>query len=148
MPNYLKIFLLYPLLIICFIPLSAFSTESQHFIDAQTETCIAKNQSLLAIKNCYKQAKNQWETELERVYLALTFQLKPKTKQRFRKAQQQWNKYKLIEFKAIDAIYHDIVGNGIKWQVFKTKARIAVIKQRVLVLTLYLEDFGLSSDRG
>ncbi len=94
------------------------------------------------MKGCSLQAYEDWDAELNKVYKALKkSELDAKVKKQIKQAQRKWLKYRNTEFKAIDAIYDaEKRGGGTMWGLLAADAKVEIVKNRVLVLSGYLQD--------
>ena len=114
--------------------------EETHPIDIKNEACLEKSQTTTAMLECTAKVEKQWDTNLNQAYKALHSKLNTKVKQQLETAQQQWLKYRDAEFETIKAIYG--TRGGKIWPIITTIAKAEVVKQRVLVLTSYLEELS------
>ncbi|EDN69834.1 conserved hypothetical protein, secreted [Beggiatoa sp. PS] len=141
MPNHFQKLTLFGLIAAGLSLTSPFTyAEEKHPIDIKNEACLEKNQTTMGMIKCEDQAINLWDAELNRVYKALRSKLNTKAKAQLQTAQRQWMKYRDAEFATIDAIYSSM--DGTIWRVVATGARTEIVKQRVLLLTGYLEDLS------
>jgi uncharacterized protein YecT (DUF1311 family) len=114
--------------------------EEKHPIDARNQACLEKNQATTGMLKCMAEVEKQWDADLNQVYEALRSKLNTKAKQQLETAQQQWLKYRNAEFETIKAIYG--TRDGRIWPIVAASARAEVVKQRVLILTNYLEELN------
>ncbi|HAI68314.1 MAG TPA: hypothetical protein DCM38_02630 [Gammaproteobacteria bacterium] len=122
---------------------SSFVYAEEHPIDIKTQTCLDNNyQTNEKMKGCSLQAYEDWDAELNKVYKALKkSELDAKVKKQIKQAQRKWLKYRNTEFKAIDAIYDaEKRGGGTMWGLLAADAKVEIVKNRVLVLSGYLQD--------
>jgi len=125
---------------------SVYAEEAhEHPIDIKTQTCLDNNyQTNEKMKGCSLQAYEDWDAELNKVYKALkSSKLHAKVKEQIKQAQRKWLKYRNTEFKAIDAIYDGLSekrGGGTMWGLLAVDVKVEIVKNRVLVLSGYLQD--------
>jgi uncharacterized protein YecT (DUF1311 family) len=117
--------------------------HEEHSIDLKTQVCLDNNyQTNDKMKGCSLQAYEDWDAELNKVYKALKeSRLNAKVKEQIKQAQRKWLKYRDAEFQAIEAIYDaEKMGGGTMWGLFAADAKVEIVKNRVLVLSGYLQD--------
>lgn len=112
------------------------SAAEEHSIETWTTECVEKHN----FTNCYLQAYNKWDKELNRVYKTLMSKLKNnhKVKNDLQKAQIAWLKYKKAEEKATASIYRLI--EGTTRSELEVYTDVDVVKQRSFMLADYLTE--------
>jgi uncharacterized protein YecT (DUF1311 family) len=110
---------------------------AKHPIDAWLEQCTAKDDSTAGQLTCLGEAFGKWDTELNRVYKALTAKLPEAGRVSLRTAQLAWLKFRDEELKLLDAFYNPL--DGSMYRLMKAADRVDLIRKRALELASYLD---------
>jgi uncharacterized protein YecT (DUF1311 family) len=119
--------------------------DEKHPIERKMDDCMEKYSSTTGMKKCATNAEEQWNIELNRVYNLLLGKLDEDGKMRLKTAQLFWMKHRDAEFEAIHSIYMAVereMGEGTLWKLAPFIAKVELVKNRVLELTHYLDDFS------
>jgi uncharacterized protein YecT (DUF1311 family) len=108
-----------------------------HLIDKLTDECLAKDQTTAGMVNCFHEACELWDAELNKVYNQLRVQLNPEQKEALKAAQVEWIKYRDLNFAMIESIYGSL--EGTMYTPMKIADRADFIKKRTLELESYAE---------
>lgn len=113
-----------------------------HSLDKSTTACINKNYSTAGMIECFNQAYDQWDQELNTVYSLLVNNLTEKEQQALQQAQNAWIKYKNIQLESFNQTYDSLTGT--MWTPIKLETTVNLIKNRVLELQAYLDNLRQS----
>ncbi len=111
-------------------------------LDKSTTACINKNYSTTGMIECFNQAYDQWDQELNTIYSLLINNLKEKEQQILQQAQNAWIKYKNTQLESFNQIYDSLTGT--MWIPIKLEATVNLIKNRALELQTYLDNLRQS----
>lgn len=127
------------------------SVEARNFIEIielSLQTCLNTKQSTMEQIECYSNAEQDWDMELNRIYKLLQNKLKPsaqdisktypiKQQEALKESQRGWITQRDKEFKLIQASYEYL--HGTVWSIEIAHQRANVVKERVLLLQNYLD---------
>jgi len=119
--------------------------DEKHPIERKMDDCMEDHSSTSGMQKCAIIATEQWDVELNRVYNALMEKLDKEGKEKLKTAQTLWTKHRDAEFEAINSIYAAVeqeMGGGTLWKLTPLIGKVEVVKNRVLELTQYLNDFS------
>lgn len=106
-------------------------------IDNDLQSCLdGTDMVTAAMCSCYTQATKRWDLKLDTLYQKLIKSLNPTIKQSLIQSQQQWLKYKEVEFQLIEVAS----GSGTMWNWVVLGKKMSVIRQRVYTLNGILEN--------
>ncbi|GBC61791.1 hypothetical protein DENIS_2753 [Desulfonema ishimotonii] len=113
--------------------------ENSHPITVRLNRCMDRDTSTAGMVNCLGVAYDSWDRELNRVYGELMARLNPKEKKALKTAQLAWLRYRDREFESIGSIYAGF--DGTMYRPMHIDSRVAIVRQRVLILLSYLSLF-------
>jgi uncharacterized protein YecT (DUF1311 family) len=111
--------------------------RKEYPIDKALEHCTDKDGSTAGMVNCIDKAYAAWDKELNRVYNELARVLDQPGKQALKTAQQEWIKYRDVEFKLIDSVYEKL--EGTMYIPMRADSRMQIVKRRAIELNDYLD---------
>ena len=124
---------------------TSFCQETKHPIDIETETCMEKDPSTMAMIECSRVAGEKWDAEMNKYYNLLLSKLGEDAKTSLRDSQRMWLDYRDAEYKAIDDYYsyiYDQAGGGTMYSMMQAGARMEVVRKRALEIISYYEMVG------
>jgi uncharacterized protein YecT (DUF1311 family) len=130
------------LILITVLPTFSFSEEttSKHQIDVWLEQNISKDPSTVGMRAALNQAREMWDTEMNKVYNRLMARLSPEQQNALRESQRAWLAFRDAEGKAISSIIASKVGTI--WQLEATDEGMQLVRSRVLRLLAYEQDLN------
>lgn len=118
------------LLIGCTLPAWAQSPAAK--IDGQLEQCQNKAQTTIDSTECYRQATEAWDRELNIQYQTLLKDSPNTVRNALRDSQRQWVKYKDSYNLAINEYYRQ--EQGTIWGIIAAESKMNIIKDKALDL--------------
>lgn len=112
---------------------SSFANESVHPIDATMQRCLDKAMTTISIRDCYHQAHQAWDTELNKHYSLImkTLDLNEEQKAALRQSQRDWLKYRDSYVKALQRYYP---ADGTIWGVIYDDHVMQIVRDKALSL--------------
>ncbi|MBI4690767.1 MAG: DUF1311 domain-containing protein [Nitrospirae bacterium] len=99
--------LLFAIVFISFSVTLAQEQNQEYPIDKGLAKCINSDSSTAGMRDCFSEAYDMWDKELNKIYKDLMKKLSPKGQKTLKEAQTLWIKYRDAEFKLND----EIIGN-------------------------------------
>ncbi len=111
--------------------------ESKHPIDVWFANCAAQDDSTVGQRNCYGNAYDLWDKELNLQYKNLMKRLDANGQKVLKASQTSWLKFRDAELKLLDLILNG--KEGTMWLIVGDSDRMELIKKRALELKRYGE---------
>lgn len=131
-----KLFLIFISLIFLFCSYSA-AQEILHPIDKAEQECISNTSDTQVMNQCSITAQNAWEKEIKKTLSQLKSVLDKESYKSLIKAQNDWKKYKVDEFEAIDKMFKN--KQGTMYLNVDKGLKVDIVRQRALQLQEYLK---------
>ena len=126
--------LLISVIFILFIAIPLFA-QDKHPIDASLDECLDKSKCVTAVMvDCLKKAHREWEVEMDKYYNLLMDILDDEPKEKLKKSQVAWMKYRDLEFEYIPTYYQDV---GSYQGPTSWGHKLSIVKDRALQLQAY-----------
>lgn len=106
-----------------------------HPIDILQTGCLEKAETTLAMGMCHGEARERWDRELNRVYLALVEDLREEHHATLQAAQRAWMEFRDCEIEAISAVYGE---DGSLWKVLAAEQVVDLTRRQTLRLSAWL----------
>ena len=116
---------------------SSEENNSKHPIDVWLEQNISKDSSTVGMRNATNQAREMWDSEMNKVYNRLMARLSPEQQSALRESQRAWLQFRDGESKAITSIIAS--KDGTMWQLAATDEGMQLVRARVMRLLAYEE---------
>ena len=111
-------------------------------IDSVLKQCAANAQTTMDSSECYIQATQSWDAELNKQYKLLIDEQPETSRTPLKESQRAWIKYKESYFKAIDAFYQK--EQGTVWSIIAAESKMNVIRDKAIDLNRLLNSTDLS----
>ncbi len=122
--------------------------ENKNPIDRWLDKCLEKKQSTQGMVECYNEATDMWDRELNKVYKNLMKNLKPNERKLLRESQRRWIKYRDKEFEFLNT-FPFVNNNRYKYGtmsfIMVAAQKMQVVKDRVLELESFLNFINFSN---
>jgi len=111
--------------------------QDEHLIDKSLGECLDNSKSITAeTTRCLEETYTKWEAELDKYYNLLMGVLDKESKERLRKSQAAWVKFRDLEFEFIPYYFQDI---GSYQGPTMRGNKVDIIRDRALRLQAYYE---------
>lgn len=112
--------------------------KQENKIDSLLTKCLEINTTTADMRNCIMQAEKSWDKELNKYYQLLLKKLPTSGKEKLKKAQIAWIKYRDDEL-LFESNYYFEVKQGTMFHVMANNSRMEFIKNRALELEKYYD---------
>lgn len=110
------------------------SGMDKHPLDLLLERCLEENWTTRGMIECYGNANNSWDLELNAHYKRLMATLNSEQKASLRKSQIAWIKFKDAQLESIGAIYDR---DGTMWGIVRSQQAMSVTRDQALRLNSF-----------
>lgn len=131
-----------PILVLFFCIQVKAEESTKHPVDIQLEKCLDSSENYMTsgMMNCYAEARDAWDKELNKYYKLLMDILSADEKEKLRKSQRSWLTYRDNELDFSGTTYYNL--DGTMWRVTAAQRSCEIVKQRALELKDYYQDLS------
>ena len=136
-PSDMKSLLTLSLVLFTYTACLAQEAGEAHPIDEKLDACMntSDGQTTYGMMDCYQEAEEAWDTELNRLYKALLGVMNKEDQDRFRTAQRAWIAFRDAEYAFSGQMYYGL--QGTMYHVVAASREMEMVRTRVLEFQEY-----------
>lgn len=127
---------------LCIFSISLWSQEDEDPIDIRLKECLAdpEHYTTIGMIECYVQANEEWDAELNKYYKLLGALLSKEEKDKLLASQRLWLKFRDSENDFLTTTYINL--GGTMWRIVASERRMDMVRTRTLELKRYYENLS------
>lgn len=114
--------------------------DAKHPVEVESEGCMGKATTTIAMQDCLSAEYAAWDVELNRLYQQLMATLPTAARESLRAAQRLWIKYRDAEFEFVEKRQGPVEERGSMSGIMILADKNRIARDRVLELDAYLQE--------